>query len=81
MTAVFRWYQLGHDRYVVTSGAGTGVLMGYAGKDAARKAKAKAEALATWSRFLGHRAVVMDYQRHEAEYDRGAVWSTLMAHD
>lgn len=95
MTAVFRWYAIGPDRYVVTGGSGTGVLVGYVGTDAARKARDKAEALATWSLFLGHGAVVLDCPPRldhvepsprwvpveERHYSNGGVWSKIMAHD
>lgn len=89
MTTVFRWYSIGPDRYVVTGG-GSGVLVGYAGKDARAQAKAKAEALATWSRWLGHDAIVLGrWETHAAVANepaegldrirpaRGFTWSTL----
>lgn len=60
--SIFRWFPIGPDRFVVTSDhAGTTRLAGYAGKDAAERARAKAEALATWSRSLGYAAEVQNY--------------------
>lgn len=88
MTTVFHWYSIGPDCYVVTVGTPAQPrLMGYSGKDARVQAKAKAEALATWSRFLGHDAIVRDVPPlsqapalpggYRANTTTGLVWSSL----
>lgn len=84
---IFRWFAIGPDRYVVTGDNAGARLAGYAGKDARAQAKRKAEALATWSRFLGHGAVVRDVPPlrqapatpggYRANTTTGLVWSTL----